>query len=78
MKGTVDYGILFRRDNVYSSITAYSDADFARDKVPRKPTSGFILKLGEAPIAWGSQKQKTLSTTEPEYIATCERVNLDK
>lgn len=74
VKGTVDYGILFRRDNVYSSITAYSDADFAGDKVSRKSTSGFVLKLGEAPIAWGSQKQKTvaLSTTESEYIATCE------
>lgn len=52
-------------------LVAFSDADFAGDKQTRKSTSGYIIKLGNAPIMWGSQKQRSvaLSTTESEYVA---------
>lgn len=53
---------------------AYSDADWAADETDRKSTSGFITYLGEAPITWGSRKQKctSASTFESEYIALAE------
>ena len=36
--------------------------------------SGYLLKFGNAPVIWGSKKQKivTLSTTEAEFVAACE------
>lgn len=71
IKGTVNHGILFPKGDQMLSITAYSDADFAGDKTTRKSTSGTIIKVGDAPVVWSSQKQRSvaLSTTESEYIA---------
>ncbi|KMQ86178.1 integrase core domain protein [Lasius niger] len=71
IKGTIDYGIKFKRTESNLSLVAFSDADFAGDKQTRKSTSGLVIKLGDAPIVWSSQKQRSvaLSTTESEYIA---------
>lgn len=71
IKGTIDYGIKFKRTESNLSLVAFSDADFAGDKQTRKSTSGLVIKLGDAAIVWSSQKQKSvaLSTTESEYIA---------
>lgn len=75
VKGTADQGITFGKNNSMKLI-AYSDADFAGDKTTRKSTTGFVIQLGEAPIVWGSQKQKMVSTstTESEYVAGSETV----
>jgi len=52
----------------------YSDADYARDKVERKSTSGGCQFMGGNLISWMSKKQGTiaLSTTEAEYISTAQ------
>ncbi|CAO2199473.1 unnamed protein product [Urochloa humidicola] len=52
-------------------LTAFSDADMAGDVDGRRSTSGVLVFLGGAPIAWQSLKQKTvaLSTCEAEYVA---------
>ena len=57
-----------------SLLLAYSDADWAEDKQGRKSTSGYILTLGKAPIAWRSctQKSVAISTCEAEYVALSE------
>lgn len=64
-------GIKFESSKENLTLTAFSDADFAGDKETRKSTSGFVIKLGNAPVVWGSQKQRcvALSTTESEYVA---------
>lgn len=71
VKGTVTHGIWFPGEHEKIRINAYSDADFAGDKRTRKSTSGFIVKVADATVVWGSQKQKSvaLSTMESEYIA---------
>lgn len=74
LKGTRDYGIIFNiNNNNCFKLEAYSDADFAGDRISRKSMTGFIIMLNSVPIAWGSTKQRTvaLSTTESEYIAAC-------
>lgn len=40
----------------------------------RKSTNGYLLKIGDNTIAWGSQKQRvvTLSTAEAEYDAAAQ------
>lgn len=71
IKRTVDYGIKFEK-NQNLEVRVYSNADFAGDKAARKSTTGYVILLGKTPIAWGTQKQRSvaLSTTESEYVAT--------
>ena len=52
----------------------YIDSDFMSDKDSRKSTSEHLFTLGGGAISWRSIKQKCIvdSTTEAEYVATCE------
>jgi len=52
-------------------LKAYSDADFAGDKV-----TGYVVYFMNVPVCWSScgQKSVTLSTTEAEYVARSEVV----
>ncbi|KAH0818317.1 hypothetical protein GEV33_004473 [Tenebrio molitor] len=75
LKGTINHGLYFpvkQGGHVY----AFSDADYAGDVISRKSTTGVVVKLGTAIIAWKSTRQKivTLSTTEAEYVAACQTV----
>lgn len=53
------------------NLEGFSDADWAGDLDNRKSTTGFVFKLAEGTISWGSKKQRVvaLSTCEAEYIA---------
>jgi len=72
LKGSVDKGIFYGSKNALV-LKAFSDADYA-DLTDRKSTTGYVILLGDSPIAWCSKKQKivSLSTTEAEYIAGAE------
>jgi hypothetical protein len=75
LKGTINHGLYFpvkQEGHVY----AFSDADYAGDVTSRKSTTGIVVKLGTAIIAWKSTRQKivALSTTEAEYVAACQTV----
>jgi hypothetical protein len=52
-------------------LTVFSDADMAGNNDGRRSTSGVLVFLGAAPIAWQLLKQKivALSTCEAEYVA---------
>ena len=52
-------------------LEGYSDADWGGDINDRKSTSGYLFKLANGPISWGSKKQQivALSSSEAEYIA---------
>ena len=70
LKGTSNYGIIFRGD-VSSVPIGYSDADWAGDIEGRKSTSGYVFCIAGGPVSWRSKKQDTvaLSTAEVEYVA---------
>lgn len=61
-------GLLMNNNNDYS-LKAYCDSDWASCPQSRRSTSGFIVLLGNSPIAWKSKKQITvsLSSAEAEY-----------
>ena len=42
VKGTADYGLLYKKGESNSQLIGYSDSDFARDVGDRKSTSGYI------------------------------------
>ena len=71
LKGTVNFGVLYKKGDRNMKITGFSDSDFAGDINDRKSTSGQIFFLGGLPITWNSVKQRVvaLSTCEAEYIA---------
>ena len=71
LKGTVNFGVSYKKGDRNMRITGFSDSDFAGDINDRKSTSGQIFFLGGLPITWNSVKQRVvaLSTCEAEYIA---------
>ena len=50
---------------------AFSDADWASDKLTRKSTTGYVVLAAGGPIAWQSKIQTTVATSsmESEYMA---------
>lgn len=71
MKGTLDFGLVYSRENGNNVLTGYSDSDLAGNIEDRKSTGGMAFYLNDSLITWVSQKQKcvALSSCEAEFIA---------
>ncbi len=59
------------RNHIEVDICAFSDADWANNRVDRKSVTGWVAKLNGDPVSWASKKQRTvaLSTCEAELYA---------
>ena len=70
LHGTNDNGLLIRRNSPLH-LHAFTDADWAGDKLTYRSTTGYVVYLGSNPIAWNSKRQPTLarSSTEAEFRA---------
>lgn len=71
IKGTLNYGLEFRRNGKPIEITAYCDSDFAGDVGDSKSTSGYVVLVNGCAVSWKTTKQKSISTStvEAEYVA---------
>jgi len=71
IKGTLDFGILYKKDSKNAGLVSYTDNNYSGDWDDRKSTSSFVFIMGSGAISWISKKQHvvSLSTTEAEYIA---------
>lgn len=84
IKGTLDFKLVYKRNEDAEPLTGYADADWANDTFDRKSVSGFVFKVYGNVVSWSSRKQSTvsLSSTEAEYIAlsecACEAIWLRK
>jgi hypothetical protein len=60
--------------NSQSTLKAFSDANWAEDRLDRKSNTGLICFLFGGAIAWSSRKQDvvSISTTEAEFYALAE------
>lgn len=65
------YNPAFNSDN---PVLAYSDANWAEDRMGRKSNSGLIVQVYGGTVSWSSRKQDvvSLSTTEAEFYALAE------
>ncbi|KAL0313353.1 UNVERIFIED_CONTAM: Retrovirus-related Pol polyprotein from transposon TNT 1-94 [Sesamum radiatum] len=68
LKGTVNYGIYYKKEG---ELLAFTDSDYAGDVDDRKSTSGYVFMMSSGAVSWCSKKQPivTLSTTEAEFVA---------
>ena len=73
LKGTVDYGILFRRSvqSRKNTLVTYTDSDWAGNVDDRKSTSGYVIKLNDNLFSskTKSQGSTSLSSCEAETVA---------
>lgn len=69
LKGSSNFSLKYTAGS--SDLSVLVDSDYAGDTEDRKSMSGFIVKIGEAVVNWGSKKQTSvsLSTCEAEYFA---------
>ena len=73
LKGTIYYGLLYKRGTYKSPVLAgYSDSDWAGDLDTRRSTSGYIFMLNGCTITYRTKKQTStaLSSCEAETIAS--------
>lgn len=70
LRGTIDTGITISA-TPSTTLTAYSDADWAGCPDTRRSTSGYCVFLGASLVAWSSKRQTTTSrsSAEAEYRA---------
>ncbi|KAK2986484.1 hypothetical protein RJ640_001007 [Escallonia rubra] len=69
-QGTLSHGLHYPSASSLQ-LTAYSDADWGRDLVDRRSTTGFCFLIGNSLISWRSKKQSIVScsSTESKYRA---------
>ena len=68
LQGTLTYGLQLYR-STSSTLTAYTDADWAGCPNTRRSTSGYFIFLGDNLVSWSSKRQPTVSrsSAEAEY-----------
>jgi hypothetical protein len=75
IRGTLDLGLLLRASSS-TTLTAYSDADWAGCPDSHRSTSDYCIYYGDSPISWFSKRQTTVSRSraEAEYRAVAHAV----
>jgi len=70
LKGTIDVGIVYRRDNNGSEITGFVDSDHASDLDDCRSLVGYVFTLAGGAVSWKSSLQDhiALSSTEAKYM----------
>jgi hypothetical protein len=68
VRGTTGHGVLLRA-STSTTLTTYTDADWAGCPDTRRSTSGFCIFLGDALVSWSSKRQPVVSrsSAEAEY-----------
>ncbi|KMQ81635.1 retrovirus-related pol polyprotein from transposon tnt 1-94, partial [Lasius niger] len=72
LKGTADYGLMYRKSGM--PLYGVVDADWGANTVDRRSYSGYAFILAGAAVCWEARKQRTvaLSSVEAEYMAMSE------
>jgi hypothetical protein len=70
LAGTQDYKLVYGK-TADKGLMAYTDFDWAANKIRHRSVTGYFFKLADGIISWCSHAQKTiaLSLTEAEYMA---------
>ena len=83
LRATIEYGLKYTKGNEIQ-LSGFTDADWARNTVDRKSTSGYYFRVGSGMTSWCRRKHNfvALSLAETEYMAEitafCEAIWLRK
>ena len=71
VRGTIDYGLVYKNEGNGKALHGFSDSDLAGDVIDRRSTGGMCFYLNKSLVSWASQKQRivALSSCEAEYMA---------
>lgn len=71
VKGTIHYGLIYKKGEGNYILTGFSDSDLAGSLDDSKSTGGMAFYLDENLVTWVSQKQRcvALSSCEAEFMA---------
>jgi hypothetical protein len=71
LKGTLNFGVMYTREEKEERLVGYSDSDLACDLGHRRNIGGMAFYLNDSLITWCSHKEKTvaLSSCEAEFMA---------
>lgn len=74
IKGTMNYGIIYKPSTAHHNLQCYSDADHGGDSSTGRSTSGMLCLNANGAIAWQSKRQSSvaISSTEAEIVAASE------
>lgn len=84
VKDTLDYGLVYSKENGNSVLTGCSDSDLGEFIDDRRSIAGMVFYLNESLVTWVSQKRRcvALSSCEVEFMAataaSCQAVWLGK
>jgi hypothetical protein len=75
IRGILDFSLQIRSSSS-TTLTAYSNADWAGCPDSRRSTPGYFIYYGDSLISWSSKRQTTISrsSTEAEYRAVAHAV----
>ena len=73
LNSSKDLSLVFNGDSD-KGLIAFTNSDWASDKIMHKSQTGYFFQLASASISWQSHAQKTiaLSSIEAEYMALCD------
>ena len=76
IKGTLNYGLHFKKAKGHIQLEGFVDSDYAANRDNRKSVTSFIFLLNGNCICWKTQLQPVvaLSTTEAEFMAVTEAI----
>ena len=68
--GTCDYKLFYTHEED-KGLVAYTNSDWAADKIQRRSITGYFCKLANSIISWRSHAQRTVAllSMEAEYMA---------
>jgi hypothetical protein len=72
LKGTVDLPFTISKERLGNGVlSAWVDADWATCRTTRRSVSGYVVCMGDVPVAWASTRQVGVasSSCEAEYVA---------
>lgn len=84
VKGTMEFGFIYTKDDENNEVIGYSDSDLAGNVEDMISTGGMVFYLNKSLITWNSQKQRcvSLSSCEAEFMAakivSCQAIWLRK
>ncbi len=61
LKGTKDFGLVYKKNEDKLRFQVFVDADFAQDEGDRKSRSGYIMMPNKCTVGWSTRKQNSVS-----------------